>query len=406
MKTHLKKVLILGHSYLATENRKQLNALARHINVVVLSPRRWHEGMTQFDIDADRVEGRQKIIHFVREYRFPYLPHSQYVLPGLRKAVRSIKPDLIHIESDPWTTFAVQMILVRNSLDRKIPIVCTAKQNTYTSRSWLLDVLKKQIGLWGIRNVARFIAVSDAVPDLYARHFNLPVQYFDRNTHLGVDTELFCPVNQKEKYMKRRHWLPANHNPETFLVGYCGRLEEYKGITDLIEAIKNLRPKLNIDVKVFFLGDGSMKQHLDDLRKRESFIHLFSQVSHAAVAGFMKSLDLFVMPARKTKDHEEHDAHAVIEALACGLHCIGTDSGAIPDVIGDAGTIVPSQDTTELARAIGSHISRFSDQKNEIPEFNVKGRNRAEKNFSLDAVARKNLNTYIMATEEWNTRTG
>ena len=54
-------------------------------------------------------------------------------------------------------------------------------------------------------------------------------------------------------------------------------------------------------------------------------------------------------------DHREQFGRVLIEAMAAGVAVVGSSSGAIPEVIGDAGLVVPERDPAALANAIHQH---------------------------------------------------
>ncbi|MFC1719541.1 glycosyltransferase family 4 protein [Pseudomonadota bacterium] len=387
---------------MALENRKQLTALGQFCGVEVLSPASWHEGMTHFDFCESTIEGENWNLHYLPERRIPGLPQSQYFLPGLKKRIKTINPQIIHIESDPWTTFAAQAIHARNSAMPTLPVVCTAKQNTYTTRGGIRDRIKNSLGSWGTENTARFIAVTPKVRDIYRQRFGVPPQSFDLSTHLGVDTDLFCPVTRQESFSIRQRLLDGNIAENAILVGYCGRLEKYKGVTDLIDAVESARSGASYDIRLALLGSGSLKAELISKSKSSPWLSVHDHVPHAQVASFMQALDLFVMPAQKSRFHEEHDAHAVIEALSCGLHCIGTDSGAIPGVLRDPEIIVPAGDWRQLAERLQEIVVKFSRQVDH--QINAVARERIINAYSIEAVARNSYSTYLKAIKSWNGR--
>ncbi len=392
-------VVLLGHSYLAEENRKQMDALARHVELDVLSPRRWHEGMSHYDFEPSCVERNGWRLHLLTARRFPLLPQSQYTLPGLAGRLRDLKPDLIHVESDPWTTYAVQVIRARNRECRSVPIVVTAKQNTFTRRNRLLDAAKRAVGRRGVRQVSRFIAVSPAVVDIYGRQFQCKADRFDLNTHLGLDTDLFRPGTAAEREQVRGEWFGGSAAPDRFVVGYCGRLVAYKGVEDLLEAVLRLRSEKGVDIHLLLLGDGPLRERLERESGRSPFIRVLPRVPHAEVAAFLRGLDLFVMPSRRLVHHEEHDAHAVMEAMATGLDCVCTDSGVIPEVMAECGTIAPESNPLGLAMAICQYLPGTATWRTSAGGTAARGRTVAE--FSLAAVAARNVRTYHGAMEAW-----
>ena len=66
----------------------------------------------------------------------------------------------------------------------------------------------------------------------------------------------------------------------------------------------------------------------------------------------MNGLDCLVLPSRTTDRWKEQFGRVLIEAGACGVPVVGSDSGAISSVIGDAGLVVPERNPRELAAAI------------------------------------------------------
>jgi glycosyltransferase involved in cell wall biosynthesis len=66
----------------------------------------------------------------------------------------------------------------------------------------------------------------------------------------------------------------------------------------------------------------------------------------------MNALDVLVLPSRTTARWKEQFGRVIIEAHACATPVIGSDSGAIPAVIGDAGLVFSEGDARAFADAI------------------------------------------------------
>jgi glycosyltransferase involved in cell wall biosynthesis len=69
-------------------------------------------------------------------------------------------------------------------------------------------------------------------------------------------------------------------------------------------------------------------------------------------------MDLLVAPSQTTWHWKEQFGRMLIEAFACGVPVIGSDSGEIPHVIGDAGRVVPERDVAGWAEAIVELLER------------------------------------------------
>jgi glycosyltransferase involved in cell wall biosynthesis len=127
-------------------------------------------------------------------------------------------------------------------------------------------------------------------------------------------------------------------------VGFIGRLEPVKGLDVLMDAHRRMETRASLVVA----GDGS-----DRHRLRGPSVHLLPPVSYASLPGLLKSLDVLVLPSVTIYPmHREQFGRVLVEAMAAGVPVIGSSSGAIPEVIGDAGLVVPERDPVALATAI------------------------------------------------------
>src|SRR5207245_3300012 len=81
-------------------------------------------------------------------------------------------------------------------------------------------------------------------------------------------------------------------------------------------------------------------------------LELQEGVPHHEVPRYLERMTALVLPSLTTPTWKEQFGHVLIEAMACGVPVIGSDSGAIPEVIGDAGLVVPEGDVAGLAEAL------------------------------------------------------
>jgi len=93
-----------------------------------------------------------------------------------------------------------------------------------------------------------------------------------------------------------------------------------------------------------------------------------------------------VLPARGLPTWAEPAAHVVAEAMAHEVTVVGTSGGATPEVIGDAGVVVPGDDPLALSAALRRLAA--ADQRRPLAQA---GRARAMQLFSDDAVAERTL---------------
>lgn len=146
----------------------------------------------------------------------------------------------------------------------------------------------------------------------------------------GVDTGEFYPKIDKKRGEKIR------------LIS-VGRLIERKGYTYLIEALKGIE-----NVQLILIGDGDRKEQLQILAKEnEVDVKFLGRIEHENLPGFLRKSDLFILPSLN-----EGMSNAILEAMACGLPIIATDTGGSKELVQGNGCIVPTGDVEALRKAV------------------------------------------------------
>lgn len=382
------KVAIVGHSYLAEENRKNLAALAeRGVAVEVVSARNLRGMIFNYDLSTPLIATEAYNIRLYNRWRPPGCPPGVYCLRSFDLGFRRFRPDIVHIEGDPFTPLFLQAYAAARAFCPKAKIVCTVKQNTYTHRGPLRDWVKDRIARTLVPRVSRFIVVNRGVANIYRERFRARSDQLHDCTQLGVDADLFSPPDAEQRAAGRaRFQLPRDEE----LVGYVGRLADYKGVVDLIEAVASFRERSGRNLCLALLGDGPLRDSLTERASQLGWLRVVHAVPHAEVAEFLQCLDFFVMPSRVLPHHVEHDAHALLEAMAVGLPCIGTLSGAIQDVLEGAGILVPPETPTAIRDGISSLVENAG-RRHELAKL---ARARILERYSIPAVADKYVAVY------------
>ncbi len=147
------------------------------------------------------------------------------------------------------------------------------------------------------------------------------------------------------------------------LIGYIGRLEEEKGVSNLMEAIPLVLNNKD-DIKFLFCGDGPLFNKIKyDIKEKslESFIDVVGWVSHDKVPEYLHKISLLILPS-----FSEGLPTIVLEAMACGTPVLATPVGGICDVIKDGETGFIMEDNSP--ECIAKNILRVLDypQLNEV----------------------------------------
>ncbi len=169
----------------------------------------------------------------------------------------------------------------------------------------------------------------------------------------------------------------------------AARFVEKKGHVYLIDAVRRLKER-GVSVRVELAGDGplagSLKQAVRDLRLEDDVVFV-GKLAHEKLLSAMADgrWDVVVLPSVVTASGElEGIPVSLIEAMACGLPTIATESGGIPELLGGgAGILVSPADPESIAQA----LTTLAEDRALRAELAQRGRKRVEQAFSSDAVA-------------------
>ena len=166
----------------------------------------------------------------------------------------------------------------------------------------------------------------------------------------GVDLERFNPGNKPEKLFAENN-IPIN----SFVILYVGKLVSWKGVHNLIYAARILKQREVKGFVVAVAGKGAQNENMEKLIKEsgtEDNFRFLNFVSYDEMPQVYNMADVLALPSYPTMAWQEQFGMVLIEAMACGKPIITTMSGSIPEVVGDAGILIPSGDYFNLAENI------------------------------------------------------
>ena len=311
----------LRYRYLAAKN---------NIDLHLVMPAVWKEfGRTMV---AEPPAAEDFSIH-VLPIRLPQAGPVKWYLhfyPALGLLLRELDPDVVHLWEEPWSIVALQAQLLR----KRAALVLEVDQNILKRLPPPFEAIRKFV----LRRTDHILSRSrDATAVVRARGYTGPVTPIG----YGVDLATFAP----------RAAAPNGVGNGSLRIGYVGRLVEEKGLDDALEAIaRTISP-----VALSIMGEGPDERRL---RARVQQLGLSGRVDLRGwgppqeVAGFLRQLDALVLLTRTTKGVREQFGRVIIEAQACGVPVIGSTCGAIPDVVGAGGWIVPERDPGSLRQLL------------------------------------------------------
>lgn len=303
-----------------------------------------------------------------------------FYLTGLIRAFRRSRPQVILMLEEGFSFFAVQIMLVRWLLARRVPIIFynnhIASFKTFAYRLGPLYSLLSRLMI--PRMTAAFCINSKAVAALQELGFQGPIveQFY------GVNDTLFVEINKQEARNKLGLSNDENNNEVIFL--FAGRLVELKGVQDLIEAFSRLQhQRPNQAIRLLIVGRGDYEPALRQQAKSLQLtgIEFRDVVPQEEMPYYIAAADAMVLPSRAEID--EQFGRVNVEAMLAGTPIIASNSGGIPEVIGDAGYIFQAGDVDDLLEK----MLHFLDDPNTRQEQRQRGKLRAKHRFSMDTFA-------------------
>lgn len=168
-------------------------------------------------------------------------------------------------------------------------------------------------------------------------------------------------------------------------VGFVGRVEADKGIWVLLDAVDGLD---GVHAHVVGWGPelGALRR---EALRRGAPLTVHGPMDPADGPALLAALDVVVVPSLTTPSWAEQFGRVAVEAMAAGAAVVASDSGALPEVVGDAGLVVPEGDAVALAEA----LAHLRDEPTERDRLAIAGRERARR-WSWPAIAARQLGLY------------
>ena len=164
-----------------------------------------------------------------------------------------------------------------------------------------------------------------------------------------VDDRVFVPDGSRADF-----GLSAS-----FVVGFVGRFILEKGIGYLLDAMAQLDDRFGIAL----IGDGPQRPALERRIAELSLgrrARILPPQSSEMLARSYRAMDLLVLPSISTDTWKEQYGRVLVEARACGTQVAGSNSGAIPLVVGDPEMIFPEGDVSAIVQTICRAADRQS----------------------------------------------
>jgi glycosyltransferase involved in cell wall biosynthesis len=363
------RILMISKACVVGMYQRKLEEMARlpGVELSVIVPPIWRDPSGDLRLERVHVQGYQM---FVDPMRFNGNFHLHY-FPTIAQRLHDTHPDIVHIDEEPYNVATWHALwLARRAGARTLFF---SWQNIVRHYPIPFSVGER----WTLRTVDHAIAGTDSAAEVWrAKGYRGPVAIIPQ---FGIDPEIFSPGELR-------------HDGRGFVIGYVGRLVPEKGVDLLIRALAEL-PQHSGGWRLEIVGQGPERESLIRLARSLNLsdrISFSGQVSSARMPALYREFDVLVVPSRTRPNWKEQFGRIIIEAMASGVPVIGSDSGAIPGVIGDAGLLFPEDD----AKALAAHLSALMQDEALRCELAARGRARALNHFTHAQVAAQTVDVY------------
>lgn len=394
------RVLVLSHTYIVDLNREKLRALAQlspAMDVVAGVPRRWQPG---------GVQNRLIVSEPLQEGNFRVQPlgnlsqNNQGLLtfgPDLVQLLRKFRPQVIQVEQGSRALAYAQTI----TLNRLLGLGAKNVFFTWWNLPYQLKFPISALEAYNLRHTHGLVVGNQDGADILRdrptgpafgqRNYRGPYRVMPQ---LGVDETRFRPQPQLE--LAASLDIPS----DAFVVGYCGRFVVEKGLLTLCDALATLR-YLPQPWVWLLAGRGELRDAIQaqaDLAGIGDRLRWATDIPHDQVPNYINLMHTLVLPSETTdkfktltaKGWKEQFGHVLIEAMACAVPVIGSDSGEIPNVIDQAGLVFPEGN----APALADHLRLLMENLTRRQELAEAGYHRAMSYYTNRALAKQLMGFY------------
>ncbi|HWC23439.1 MAG TPA: glycosyltransferase [Flexivirga sp.] len=318
--------LRISHSAVVRSWRQREQSIRESgVDVRLLAARRWNEAGRALDLSPLPGEPVIPVRTFgTHPALFLYDP-----LP-LWRALRS-EMDVLDIHEEPFALATAQILLLRKLARQRAPYTLYSAQNLQKRYPppfrWLERLaLRHAAGLQVCNDAAGRICSGKGFP-------GRPV-----TIGLGVEHAVFHPG------------ATITEASPSVTVGFAGRLERRKGVFVLLDAVA-AAPELTLYVAGAGPAEDELRAAITERGLRER-VQLLGALGSDDLAAFYRRIDVLAVPSLTTASWVEQFGRVAVEAMACGTPVVSSDSGALPEVVGDAGLVVPEGDVAALSSAL------------------------------------------------------
>ena len=334
------RVLTIGHSYVVAENRALVREIARdpQFDVTVAAPVAFHSGLGTIELQPEP-SGSNLTLKALSARFTRWIQVFAYDTRSLGTLIENGDFDVVHAWEEPYIYAGYQ---IARAMAKSDAAFCfRTAQNIDKRHPFPFSRFERA----ALERAQGWIAGGKLVFESRVRH-GYPAERGCIMT-LAVDLDAFKPLTPERKQTVARE---LGLQPP--IVAYVGRLTRAKGIDLMMRAMDAIGSTTPWSLLV--MGAGPMETELRNWAAARGWSDrvVVRLVAHRDVPAYLGAADVLLAPSQTGPRWREQFGRMVIEAFACGVPVLGSDSGEIPNVIGDAGRSLPENDAAAWAKAI------------------------------------------------------
>jgi glycosyltransferase involved in cell wall biosynthesis len=342
MMAERKRVLIIDNLAVEAARRSLYRELAAkgEFEIHLLVPEAWRETthIVKSEPESDAA------LHVHRTGILFGFRHHRVVYTRLFRILNQVRPDFLLAVHAPENFATLEILMARRLLSPGMKI------GLFASRNIDLPKVGFPFKLPFLSSICDWTTSKMKVDVVYHRpekYGHLYQRYTGRTVYIphSVDGSAFKPDA-----------AARNGMPEVLTIGYIGRLTEEKGVHLLLQAL----PKLMCQAKLLIVGEGPQKGRLQSLAGSLGLsdrVEFEPQIPYASMPQFINRLDALVLPSVETTLWKELFGRVLIEAMACEVPVVASDSGGIPEVLGATGILFRTGSVADLSETLNRVVS-------------------------------------------------
>ena len=376
------KVLMLSKACIVGAYQKKLEEMAAipGVDLTVVVPPSWDDPRDPTRLEKVHTQGYELM---VTDIVFNGNYHLHFY-PKLKQILRQVQPDIFHIDEEPYNL--ATFLAMRLAQSVRAGTVVFSWQNLLRRYPPPFNLMERYVL---DHTDTLLVGNSESVKVWERKGYTGPIHLIPQ---FGVDPAIYYRHQRPTRQGRISIFKQRTARPPTqpaLVIGYVGRLVEEKGLEILLHAASRLTGPWTLQI----LGSGPDRERLEKMTQWLGIaprVTFDQKIPSTHLPHYFSGLDVLVLPSLTRPNWKEQFGRVLIEAMACDVVTVGARTGAIPEVIGDAGVTFAEGNVAELQIQLQQLIDNVALRE----ELRQKGRQRVKDYYTQAAIAKNTVKVY------------